>query len=130
MRPLILAALLATGTAVAGDCPCPPVDGPKPVVKRHVPKPTPPPAPVVEKVRPLIGGGLLYGQEHRLGAALFGGVQFAQKPSGGTWQIQGGLTWQPHDDFNAQCAIGCRTCQTHADAATPLGTAVSLVYVF
>ena len=112
------------------------------------PVPVVPPIAVKEHVRPLLGGGFLYGEEHNLGYQLFTGVQFAKDKWGHNWQLQFGPTWQKHNDANATCTFNCqdggyddgrhsnypppspRNCNTHVNGAGPWGGAVSAVIVF
>lgn len=83
-----------------------------------------------ERARPLIGGGIHYGEEHNLGAHLFGGVQFPATKKGHNWQLQIGPDYSPHNDVDGTCVIGCRNCSFHVESPGPWGIRTSAVFVF
>lgn len=129
--------------AKASDCPCPPEKTvavpPKPQPK---PKPLPPTPPTVPKgptrssnvphetIRPLVGGGVSYGQEHNLDPHIFGGMQFPKDSRGGNWQLQIGGSFERRNAIDATCTIRCRSCEASVGGWTDERAVVSGVYVF
>jgi len=90
----------------------------------------PVPAPAAPAVRALLGGGFLYGEEHKIGYQLFTGVQFPANKYGYNWQLQLGPSWQAHPGFDATYSGGWRTYTTHVEGAGPWGGTISAVIVF
>ena len=88
------------------------------------------PTMAAEKPRALLGFGASYGEEHKLGAHLFTGVQFPRDLYKRNWQLQVGVDYQKHDDFDARGRIGCRQWTAHQDAPGPLKLVISGVVVF